>query len=67
MLHTAAEGETATESNKRGGEGAGEGDTGGGEGGYFFIPLCSYRHHPLRRTDKIICRCFGAPALPGFP
>ena len=22
----------------------------------------AFRHHPLRRTDKILCRCFGAPA-----
>ena len=39
----------------------------------FKIHCCgpAFRHHPLRRTDKILCRCFGAPATllrcAGFP
>ena len=27
----------------------------------------AFRHHPLRRTDKILCRCFGAPVRQAFP
>ena len=30
--------------------------------------LTGVRHHPPGRTDKNLCRCFGAPACrPGFP
>ena len=29
--------------------------------------LTGVRHHPPGRTDKNLCRCFGAPACRGFP
>ena len=29
--------------------------------------LTGVRHHPPGRTDKNLCRCFGAPARRGFP
>ena len=44
--------------------------------GKYLVPLLltGVRHHPPGRTDKILCRCFGAPATharrphrPGLP
>ena len=29
--------------------------------------LTGVRHHPPGRTDKNLCRCFGAPACRVFP
>ena len=29
--------------------------------------LTGVRHHPPGRTDKTLCRCFGAPACRVFP
>jgi hypothetical protein len=32
----------------------------------YFPNLTGVRHHPSRRTDKNLCRCFGAPACRVF-